>query len=324
MSIIEETIDGQVKLTQDDYWSARRKAIKYNHEKNYKEALKYIDIALEINPDALDMISDKGTILYKLGDYSSAKTWLKKYLDSNSNNIFIIHKYLKCLFRLGEVLNETDKQFLLCLIDQEDIYESEIKQLESFTDDEIVKKATANIRSKKAPSIAEAITNMSCLEALQYIETHVQDSKKKNKIYCEFLYNKELFEELYSYLEREIEDSPNNPNNYLLMSKYRKIIGEYSQAIDILKKYNEVNIKQGYVFTNEELARLYIMNGNIDEAMKIINSLESYLKTKEEKGEIFGYYKFKSLSSFYRMLGDEEKCEYYERKYEKYKDIFKR
>ena len=70
----------------------------------------------------------------------------------------------------------------------------------------------------------------------------------------------------------------------------------------------------------DDITRLYILTGQKEKAMNNIYSIENYLHKKEASNTPFGYWKYKSLASYYRMLGDDEKSLYFLRKFHEAKE----
>jgi tetratricopeptide (TPR) repeat protein len=70
-------------------------------EMRYVEVLKYYDKALAINPNATNILSNKGMVLTKLGKYEEAITVFDKILSLDPNNVAGLYNKGVALGKLG-------------------------------------------------------------------------------------------------------------------------------------------------------------------------------------------------------------------------------
>jgi tetratricopeptide (TPR) repeat protein len=79
-------------------YSTRIQAYSENKPLLYLEAIKYLEHAIEINPDKADAYNDIGVIYIVQYTYIKAEEWLKKSLKMSSNEWGYVNLYLTYLF----------------------------------------------------------------------------------------------------------------------------------------------------------------------------------------------------------------------------------
>ena len=68
------------------------KAQYFHSQDNYSEAIKYYDKALEINPNYLVTLSNKGVDFLYQDDYSEAIKYFDKALEINPNDLYVCYE----------------------------------------------------------------------------------------------------------------------------------------------------------------------------------------------------------------------------------------
>lgn len=76
----------------------------------FEEALKYYDKALAINPNAMDILTNKGMVLIKLGKYNEAITIFNKILSNEPKNVAGLYNKGVAFDKLGNHLEA--KQYI--------------------------------------------------------------------------------------------------------------------------------------------------------------------------------------------------------------------
>lgn len=309
---------------QNDYSIIKEISIQYRKVDFNVNALEYIDKALKIRPNALDMIVDKAECLYKIGNYQEAEQYFQRWIDAGNKEIPVLHKYFRCLKRENKKIDDKMKDLIIYIYQNEQLYREEIELLQEYN----LKKNDENIKliieeyPKKKNGLLKEVESMNIEQAKKYINEKITDDKKRVKIFSEVLFERKMYEELFEYLKENIRSDYMKINSYLLFAKYKKELKEYSIAIQTLEEFEESNPEQKYI-VQKDLIELYILNGDIEKAKKEINLLTNYLEEKEKLNKTFDFWKYTSLARFYRMLGDKEKSEYYKNKYETAKSKYR-
>ena len=142
-----------------------------------------------------------------------------------------------------------------------------------------------NKKTYSYPAFFQSMLDVESVE--KYLNKKYSDpstADKRTKILCEYFYEHELIDRLFSYLDNEIIANPSNGLNYLLFARYKEKLSQYDEALHILTLFQERNPHQRFV-VQDEMTQLYIKAGYVDSARENIESLAKYLKKKDSLGE---------------------------------------
>lgn len=305
----------------NEFYSKKHQAIASRKSGDIDSALLYIDEALRIRPTDMELTKDKAEILYKKKNYKDSIIIFKSLLSTDKGNISYIHGYYKCLYRLQEKLTEVDLDNLLYIAEVSKLKYFEKNLILSHNEDSILKGKINDYFSQY--ELSEIIQSLGVSEMIEYISKEIGRENKRNKIICEELYERELYDDLFEFLSEKIDIKPTEHNNYLLYASYKAELFDYEDAIAVLNKYCIENKKNKYL-VYDKLTELHIVSGNTEKAWDNLKSLEKYLDKKEIQNAKVGHWKYKSIANLYKLLGDDERSEYYLQKYQITKSYFQK
>ena len=72
-------------------------------EGNYVKSLEYFDQILQVDPEYIDVLNNKGLALGKLGRYDEAITWYDKALEIEPENIDVLANKSNAVYELGKL-----------------------------------------------------------------------------------------------------------------------------------------------------------------------------------------------------------------------------
>ena len=172
---------------KNDYSIIKEISIQYRKVDFNVNALEYIDKALKIRPNALDMIVDKAECLYKIGKYQEAEQYFQRWIDAGNKEITVLHKYFRCLKRTNKKIDEKMKDLIIYISQNEQLYREEIELLQEYN----LKKNDQNIKGiieeypKKKNGLLQEVESMDIEQAKKYINEKITDDKKRTKIFSE-------------------------------------------------------------------------------------------------------------------------------------------
>ena len=104
--VFDDYINNNKIITNPGIYNIKAQAL--YEEQKYEEALKYIEKALELNPDYNYAYNTKANIFDKLGKKEDALKWYQKAAESKPENIIFLLNY--CLALLDNKNNEKSKE----------------------------------------------------------------------------------------------------------------------------------------------------------------------------------------------------------------------
>lgn len=144
---------------------------------------------------------------------------------------------------------------------------------------------------------------MSISEAKKIIASTFEKPNKRKRMLIEVYYLKGLYDNLFSYLSREMKKAPASWINYELYAEYKALLANQEEALSIIRQFEKINPNQVGVSAVKHV-NLLIETGRLENARKVVFKVQNYITEKEKSNIKVEEYEYKKLSKLYTAVGE--------------------
>lgn len=290
----------KIKQYSNEFIRFKYMALNYKREGNYELALTFINKALNIQPEVIDLLADKAEVLYKITSYNQSMEIFKELIAIDNGRFTYLHGYYKCLYRLDHHITVSDIENLIYLKEEDSLYFFEKKLLSDQKDNLLFKETLFNYFPEFA--LPESVLHLPMKEARKIIARAYEKSNKRKRMLARVYYLKGLYKSLFSYLSKEIKKAPNRWINYEIYSEYKSLLGETEKAIDMIRQFEAQNPEQILVSAVQHVTLLK-ESDRLENAKEIVSNAQEFISIKENSGIKVTDHEYKRLKKIKVIIG---------------------